>query len=357
MNRELLFIIPFQIILTLILLRISGEIGKHSLSMGYSSMTRIYQNGKLSFNLFYRVLYLPTALSIIAILIYILKLDFLIRNIWLVAIWYFLLQLALSLRKLPYTKLGLYFGSTFASILLTYIFYVYGISQGLVGLLPDHANFRTELWFIVVLFFYGLFNAYQLEDNYEDRRRKLEDRYLQFKKRYLHLLKPEFQKVKVLNDLLFSIMIYEDMNRPSWFRLIEKFLFKIGLSNTTGIMQIKSQRLMDDEQSINEAQQIILGAYKNYENTNEYEFVGKIITTYNPDAYYREEVRSIFIDIRNISSFLEEGGFQKTETNFSNENIFDVKEIRRQAESLISQIDELEKNDLETNMPNKKLAK
>ena len=96
MNERILFIVTFQFFLTPLLLIISGEIGKRTLSRGYSSLTRAHRSGDFSFNLFYRVLYLPIALSGTAILLYIFKLDFLITNIWLVAIWHFLIQLILS---------------------------------------------------------------------------------------------------------------------------------------------------------------------------------------------------------------------------------------------------------------------
>ncbi len=117
-----IFLMTFQIILALLLLRLSGEIGKRSLSRGYASLIRAHTTGKLSFNLFYRVLYLPISLSIVAIILYILRLDFFIKNIWLVAIWYFGIQPLLSLNKLSYTKRYLYFGSTIASIAISYFF-------------------------------------------------------------------------------------------------------------------------------------------------------------------------------------------------------------------------------------------
>lgn len=343
MSAEILFLIIFQILLTVILLRISGEIGRLSLSRGYSSMTNVHAGGNLSFNLFYRVLYLPISLCVVAIFLYFLQLDFLTINIWLVSIWYFGLQLSLSLNKLPYTKLDLYFGSALFSILVTYIFYIYGISRGLSGLLPDPSNFRTELWFIIFLFFYGLLNSYRIDDNQGGYRKKLENTYLKFKKKYYSFLNQEFQEIKILNDLLFSIMIFEDMNRPKWFRLLEKVLFKIGLSKTTGIMQIRSSKLFNDEDSVREAQKIILTNYKDYKNLNEYELVGRVITAYNPDAYYRDEVRKIFWDIQGISNFLEENKFSKADTGILGNNDLNVKEIQAQISALISQIEELKR--------------
>ena len=310
MDWEILSKIVFQIIFTILLLRISGEIGKLSISNGYCSVSSLSLNRAFSFNIFYRVLYLPIALCLTAILLYVVKLDFLVIDIWLISIWYYILQLFFSINKLFYTYKGLYFGSAILSILLSYFFYTNGIVQGLSNLLPDSSNFRTELWFIVILFFYGLFNTYQLEDS-DNHKGKLEKRYLTLKKRYGHLPGPEFQNKKILNDLLFSIMIFEDMNRPKWLRFLEKIFFGLGFVQSSGIMQVKSSHLLNDEESINEAEKIILRIYQNSKDKSDYEISGQVFTEYNPDAYYRNEVRNLFWQIQQISEFLEEIKFQE----------------------------------------------
>lgn len=335
MSGETLLFIIFQIILTVILLRISGEIGKLSISRGYSSMVHAYRDNNLSFNLFYRILYLPVALGVIATILYLLKLDTLVMNIWMVSIWYFVLQLLLSLKKLPYTNLKLYLGSALFSIILTRIFYVYGISKGLTGLLPDPANFRTELWFIVFLFFYGLLNNYRLDSDHGGYRKKLERKYLQLKNKYGDLLTEKFKQIKILNDLFFSIMIFEDVNRPKWFRFLETILFRFGLAKTIGIMQVQNPYPANDLGSINKAQALILESYEKYNRLEEYKLIEEIITEYNPDAYYRGEVKHIYSYIQDISQFLEGRRFEQR--SLSSPDIYSIT-----TDQMLIQIAELE---------------
>lgn len=51
--------------------------------------------------------------------------------------------------------------------------------------------------------------------------------------------------------ILLSIAILEDMNRPYWFRILERLLYKIGFNiKTSGLMQVASPYPVTDEESI-----------------------------------------------------------------------------------------------------------
>ncbi len=134
------------------------------------------------------------------------------------------------------------------------------------------------------------------------------------------------------------------MNRPRWFRIIENILFRAGLASTTGIMQIKSTKSLNNEESISKAQEIVLTKYKNCKNLGEHELVGQILTTYNADAYYRSEVRDLFYRIQSITEFFEEGRFDTTRPSNQIANVSIVEELRAQAKSLLLEIDNLEKS-------------
>lgn len=347
---DIIYLASFQLLLTWLLLRISGEIGKLSIPFGYASLSRIHSSGNLSFNLIYRFLYIPISLSIIAIPIYFLHLDFLTKNIWLVAVWYAILQILYSLNKIKYTQIKLFFLSIIISIGLSYYVYVFGILQGLDFILPEKDNFRTELWFIIIIFFYEIIKKYENTDDTDDFSDKLTNQYLELKKKFGSVMAPEFQKNKFLNDLLYAIMIYEEMNRPRWMRFFENIFFKFGLAKTTGIMQIRSSVPLTDEESIRQGQKIIMDAYlKNeglLESYQRFELVGKIATVYNPDAYYREEIRDLFNRVEFVSDFLEGGKFEPSEVRINEDlprsvsglNIDLVQDAEKEIKKLVQEL-------------------
>ena len=79
------------------------------------------------------------------------------------------------------------------------------------------------------------------------------------------LLNPFEYLFKILiKDLVFSIMINEDFNRPYLFRKLEKILCKLSRkSYTQGIMQFSSSIPISDEESIKLAiQKIFEDAYR-----------------------------------------------------------------------------------------------
>ncbi len=301
--------IIFQVILALVLLKLSGEIGRLSIHNGYASMLTAYSSGNLSFNLFFRVLYMPIAISLVSIALFYFDKDYLTQEIWMVAIWYFLIQVLLSYTKLRYTNLSWFLGSAVGSISLSYLFYVHGIEQGITALLPQSGELTTELWIIIIIFFYDLLKNRDVSMSYDDENRRYEDKYLSLKDKYAPILKTDFRINKQLNDLLFAIMIFEDFNRPKPFRIVERMLFGLGLVKTTGIMQVSSKKALDDFESVIAAQDIILCLYRKHEKESEHALVGSILVGYNPDAYYREEVRNIYYRVAQASVKLEEGQY------------------------------------------------
>ncbi|MFA5838335.1 MAG: hypothetical protein WC849_00105 [Candidatus Paceibacterota bacterium] len=348
----------FQILLAFFLLRISGEIGKLSLPFGYASLTRIDVSGNISFNLFFRILFVPVSLAIVSILLYWLNLDFLIKNIWIVSIWYFLFQFIYTISKISYVNLWLYFISVINYVLISYFLYKYSLSQGLDAIIPSFNDIRTEMWIIVALFFYELCKNFDLKPKRENFNKKLENKYLQLNTKYKYLLNKIFLEEKILNDILFSIMIFEDLNRPKLLRIIEKLLFKIGIIKTTGIMQIKSGKYLNDEESIKLAQEKITKFFnKNkilYKSEVEYELVGKILVDYNPDAYYRDEVRYLYFQVSNVSRFFEEERFSKSNEIVDDIKVTDINEFKFRIKELITQINIINK---ETNLPFKIIIK
>lgn len=303
------FLYCFQFILALILIKISGAIGSLSMQSGYSSLRKAMYSGNVAFTIYYRVFFLPISLCLVSIFLLIIDFNFLAKDIWFVAIWVFIIQFILSIKAIPYTNVFIFFATGLTSIFISYIFYEYGIEKGLNYLLPDETNLATELWIITAVFFYGLLKNFDYSTMNNEIETKLENRYIALKDRFKHVINDDFKKDKTLNDLLFAVMIFEDFNRPAIFRWLENRLFCFGFVKTTGIMQVRSAEVLTDENSIILAQDILLSSHKKYSTVAEYDQVGKILIDYNPDAYYRSEVRELYYRLASISARLEEDLF------------------------------------------------
>ena len=83
---------------------------------------------------------------------------------------------------------------------------------------------------------------------------------------------------------------------------------------------------------------MILAAYQSYKKEAEHDLVGKIITAYNADAYYRNEVRDIFYQIQNASNFFEEGRFSVVEPDYETKNVSTIEELQNEIKSVLSEI-------------------
>lgn len=69
----------------------------------------------------------------------------------------------------------------------------------------------------------------------------------------------ESRRAEIDSCLLLSLAILEDINRPFWIRILENFLFRIGFykPKTFGLMQVSSEKPIDDEESIRRAALLI----------------------------------------------------------------------------------------------------
>ena len=136
--------------------------------------------------------------------------------------------------------------------------------------------------------------------------------YNKFKTKYGSLISDNCSN-EFYEAVTYSIMIYENFNRPKVIRWIEYFCFWITKHpHTLGIMQVMSDKRIDDQDSITKAIVIIKEAtlkYKDEEQTKEeatkskyysplYSTVYHIAGIYNSDnEEYKFEIGEIFSDL------------------------------------------------------------
>lgn len=191
------------------------------------------------------ILLFPFSLWLISIIFYFFSLDLLVKNTWLTALMFwiilyvdivFVLKRSLLLSKNNFVTLAL------VSVLITFLFNQLFYNSGFESLLP-----QESLWFWTILFAFVISSFWY-------RHRTITDNSNERIKNYIHKKSDEFTQeyndiLKDLNetqkDIILSILIVEDYNRPKNLRVCERIFSYIGLAKTTGIAQISQKGLSD----------------------------------------------------------------------------------------------------------------
>lgn len=284
-----IYIILFQWFLSVIMVICINLFG--SVRRGYITIDQLLSTTNFGYNLIYRILSPAIFISFSTLVLYGLGFPYFTKNIWLVSVYYYVINIAslLLLRRFELVNKFLYIFIFLSSIGISYWLYKYALQYGPQAILPDSANFRTEWWFIVIAYFYSLLNEYTPNYSVEHKRKHilLYKRYKSLSCKYDVLLMKDINQNELLRLIFYAIMITEDINRPPFVRWIERLLFITGKIKTTGIMQVTSNKILSDKESVLLAQKIILSSYKkNYiPNIGEYDLVFKISNDYNSGGY------------------------------------------------------------------------
>lgn len=311
--------------LAIILFLILNWIGKHSYSIGYMQVSMFVKIEEApAFNFLLRVLTPTVFLIIVSTILYYLQLDKYVVNIYLVSLYYIIFRLGFNLvtnrgRLLNWYRQSIHW---VAIMLISYIAYNKLIKTK-TNILPDFTTISNELWIIILVFVFQVFNNVRFSQEATERRKLnfIKARYIYFKNRYSIIIKKE-TKNEVLEALTFTIMIYEDFNRPKVVRIIENIRHMLTKKpHTLGVMQVKTDKLITDYESVILGAKKIVKSYHDYLESlidSEYEFQDYsacwyIIKDYNICNDYAMEVSDLFDIIK------EE--FYKKSTDTLNPNI------------------------------------
>lgn len=118
------------------------------------------------------------------------------------------------------------------------------------------SELREELWFVILIILYQFFKQILdkrvLQNNVLKKgqiSRYIIHKFQKFYNRYHHLLSINPQN-RDLCIFLYSTMIFEDYNRGPLVRSFERIKTRMGKSATVGIMQVKSNMPLSNEESI-----------------------------------------------------------------------------------------------------------
>jgi hypothetical protein len=297
-------IFAFHIISAIILFFLMNWFGKRSKGFGYTEITIFIQDeDNPAFNFLYRVLFPSVFIVLISTCFKIFEFERYIYNIFLVTLYSFSFRILynfLSGRTLlvDWRKVLLY---SISSIFLSYFVNIKIINK--TNFLPNFETMTNEIWILIFIFIYQILNKTKLFKDTEEQRkfRFIIKRYFDYTQKYGDIINSIVSSEK-LKIIIYSIIIHESFNRYKIGRiLIENNLFKIGKAKTLGLMQVKTEHIITDEQSIKIGVNKIFQNYKeiinkcriNGEILNEYSFSRNLILNYNKDSNYVDAINHI----------------------------------------------------------------
>lgn len=305
-------IVLLHFFLGVVLFFIINWIGKHSYSIGYMGISIFVKAEEApALNFLIRVFTPIVFIIIVSSILYYLHLDKFVENIYLVNIYYIIFRLFFNLitsrgKLLDWYRQALYWSTI---VIISYLVYD-KIIRVKENILPDFTTLANELWIIILIFIFQLTNNIKLSQNGTIKRKEnyLKSRYNYFFKLYGETIR-EIVKNEVLESVVYAILIYEDFNRPKIVRFIENIKHRFSKkSHTLGVMQVRSNVLISDKESVILGTTKILNSYKKYieENSKDVEeiyeciVISSIISDYNVGSDYLCEVNDLSYQIRNL---------------------------------------------------------
>lgn len=291
-----------QVTLAILLFLCINWIGKHSLNSGYVQMSAFVKTNEApAFNFLYRSFAPVVFITLASAILYALNMDYFVSNIYMTVVYHSALRLAFNILVGRSLLLNWPMQIGYALVSISVAYYVYSnliIHKSFF--FPEPKDIGNALWLGVAAFIYHTCNSVRLSD-------------VNIHKRKNNYLKKSYEKYKYLygeiisrtaecenqESLIYAVLIYESFNRPKLYRLIENILFFLGFAKTLGVMQVTTDKYIDDFQSVELGSERIINSFriaqKHPSATHGCWVVRNLILRdYNPDNDYIDEV--IMID-------------------------------------------------------------
>lgn len=295
--------------LSVALFFIVNWIGARAISVGYMQMNIVIQEDTApAFNFLFKVLAPVVFIVLSAVSFEVLGIPQFNKNIYFITIFYWLFRIFWVLCSSRGSLMNWWEQIIYWTVSVGLSIWVYSLIESVEQILPSPRSLLDQLWILIIIFVYSILNKVQISREGTIRRKNnyIISRYNTLKKKYDETIKTFFHN-DFYEALTYSIMIYEDFNRPIIVRWVEYIHFWITKKpHTLGIMQVTTEKYITDKESIGQAMLIIqnLGNdfINEYENSEYREYytsvssaIGYIGRKYNGGGYkYQEEIESIF---------------------------------------------------------------
>ena len=151
---------------------------------------------------------------------------------------------------------------------------------------------------VILVFLYNLVNNIQVPNDGAEKRKYsyVNTTFSQLKKNY-GVIVDSFSTNIRFQQIAYSIMLHENFNRPKLFRTIEYINSFFKKEGTYGIMQVKSNQVLTDSESVKFGMNILLENFKKYklEFQKQLENKGEDDSYYNSAEYFDQNYQNKLI--------------------------------------------------------------
>jgi hypothetical protein len=300
--------IAIYFLLAIVLFYIQNWIGSKSYSRGYIKFSLLDEKDEaLSLNFMIKAVgptvYLIIASALIQYSNIPLNLD---KVIWIVYFYLLLRVLVIYLydraRIVNWPRILIHY----LAILVFAIIIQKKFISSIDFLLPDFSEIKNEIWLLIILFLYQVGNSQMglpepstdqerglayLPELIPRKRKYIQRMYNKLKTRYGELIHPISEGDLEFEIVVYSILIFENFNRPRFIRIIERIWMKLsGKETSLGIMQVKSKDVISDEESIRRGVASLKKEYDELRREDRYGMFGNVIKHHSPDRKYIRQV-------------------------------------------------------------------
>lgn len=310
--------------LGVLLFFIINWIGKHSYSVGYMEISMFLKIEEApAFNFLFRIINPVVYIFVISAIFYQTGLSKYVTDIYFISLYYIIFRLAFNLLTnrgllMNWFRQFLYWISIITISYLSYTEIIYKKEN----LLPDFTTIANELWIIILIFLFHTLNRIRFSSEKTSQRKEkyLKNRLAYFQKKYGKMVDSKAENDK-LKSIAYAIMIYEDFNRPKAARVFENARFLITKKkHSLGVMQVQTETFINDRESVDLGLDKLNKIYQEQlkqrgldreENIpillpdawiNERSMESSIISHYNKDNSYIQEVRTLANKIFNLNN-------------------------------------------------------
>jgi hypothetical protein len=162
------------------------------------------------------------------------------------------------------------------------------------SLLPNVEQIGNELWLAILAFLYAVANKIPMKSGPKARQTNafVGMRYQSAVERYGTIIVKVTGADSLLNLIAYSVLIYEDYSRPLPVRVLERLFW--SRDRTTGVMQVRSTRALNDQESVALGTKILVEAWVQHANEQwKSQQVRSTILAYNRDENYATQVLAV----------------------------------------------------------------
>ena len=237
--------------LAIFLFFIVNWIGRRAVSIGYMQMSVIArQDNAPAFNFLFRILSPVVYLVICAVFFQ--YFDINIKYCYFIVVYYWIIRILFICitNRSTLTNWKTQFLYWISSIGLA--IWIYGLLENVEEILPTPRALLDQLWILIILFIYSVLNKLEISNVGTIKRKNnyLTSRYIKFKKKYGDDIIAFFHN-NIYEAITYSIMIYEDFNRPFIIRCMEYLFFYLRKGiYSLGIMQYQTNKYITNKDSL-----------------------------------------------------------------------------------------------------------